>query len=294
VNFGGGPNDAFLSRFSGAGVLEYGTYYGGSETDEGYAVGFDYIGNAYISGGTNSSNNIATPGSFSTVFGGGIAVYLAKFCTSVAATQIGGPDTLCANTTATFFATPLQGASAYIWDIPSGWSGSSNTSSITVQTNGTGGTVSVSVVRCDTSATQSLQVHVVPEIPAQIVVNNMVLSTLNTHSAYQWIRDGVAIAGATNATYTSDAVLFSGGVGFDDPVKIAAQIKVFPNPAMDKVYLRSDADFRLRLLGIDGRVHLESPKTESIDVHFLSPGIYLLEFRDADGRLIGMKKLVKQ
>lgn len=313
VNFGGGPNDAFLSRFSGAGILEYGTYYGGSETDEGYAVGFDFIGNAYISGGTNSSTNIATPGSFSTVFGGGIAVYLAKFCTSVAATQIGGPDTLCANAIATFFATPLQGASAYIWDIPSGWSGSSNTSSITLQTNGTGGTVSVSVVRCDTSATQSLQVHVVPEIPAQIVVNNMVLSTLNTHSAYQWIRDGVAISGATNATYTvtqdglytvavanpycndtSDAVLFSGGVGFDDPAKVAAQIKVFPNPAMDKVYLRTDADFRLRLLGIDGRVHLESPKTESIDVHFLSPGIYLLEFRDAGGRLMGMKKLVKQ
>ncbi|RYD97775.1 MAG: hypothetical protein EOP54_09870 [Sphingobacteriales bacterium] len=314
VSFGGGSNDAFLARFRSTGVQEYGTYYGGAGTDEGYAVGFDYVGNAYISGGTNSPANIATPGAFSTVFAGGIAVYLAKFCTSVAATNIGGPDTVCANSEATFFATPLAGATAYLWDIPAGWSGSSNTASITVQTNGNSGIVSVRVVRCDTSALQSLPVFVAPEVTAQIVVNNMALSTLNAHSTYQWLKDGVAIAGATNQTYTVSqdglftvvvtneydcrdtavGVLYTNGVGIDDPAKIAASIKVFPNPATDRVYLQSTADFRLRLLGVDGRVHLESLKTESIAVGFLSPGVYLLEFRDAAGRLLGMKKLVKQ
>lgn len=314
VSFIGGPNDAFLARFTNTGVLEYGTYYGGGGTDEGYAVGFDYVGNAYISGGTSSVSNIATPGAFSTVFGGGIAVYLAKFCTSVAATNIGGPDSVCANSEATFVAAPLAGATAYLWDIPAGWSGSSNTASITVQTNGNSGTVSVRVVRCDTSALQSLQVFVAPEVTAQIVVNNMVLSTANTHSSYQWLKDGVAIPGATNQSYTvtqdgmftvvvaneydcrdtAVGVLYTNGVGIDDPAKIAASIKVFPNPATDKVYLQSESDFRLRLLGIDGRVHLESTKTESIQVGFLSPGVYLLEFRDAAGRLLGMKKLVKQ
>lgn len=311
--YGGGLRDAFLARFTNTGVQEYGTYYGGSDLDEGYAVGFDYVGNAYISGGTTSANGIATPNSFSTVFGGGIAIYLAKFCTSVAATDISGPDTLCANSVATFFAAPLSGATDYIWDIPAGWSGSSDSASITVQTDGTGGTVTVRVVRCDTSAPQNLEVYVWPAATAAINNNNNVLSTQSTHDAYQWLRDGSVIAGATNPTYTvtengsyavavtnspdckdtSDVVVITGlsvgaagGVGID--------IDIYPNPSEGKIYIKTDIAYTVSVLSIDGKVHIERSNAKELDINELSSGLYLLEFRGREGQLLTVKKVTRR
>ncbi len=200
--YGGGDKDAFLTRFNGDGVQQFGTYYGGSSLDEGYAVGFDYTGNAYISGGTTSANAIATPNAFSTVYGGAIAVFLAKFCTSVTSPILEGPDTACANSAQLFTASQLLGATGYIWTF-TGRLGSSDSSSISVLTNGTGGTVSVRIIRCDTSDAQTLSVYILPEIPAVITANNLVLSTTNTHNSYQWIRNNNIIPGATNPTYTA-------------------------------------------------------------------------------------------
>lgn len=313
ATFGGGLRDAYLARFTNAGVQEYGTYYGGSDLDEGYAVGFDHVGNAYISGGTNSPNGIATPNSFSTVFGGGIAVYLAKFCTSVAATEISGPDTLCANSTATFFAAPLSGATEYIWDIPAGWSGSSDSASITVQTDGTGGTVTVRVVRCDTSAPQNLQVHVWPSVAAVVVNNNNVLSTQNTHDAYQWLQNGAVIPGATSATYTvtengsysvavinspdctdTSALIDITGLSVGTVNGSGVNIAIYPNPSEGKVYIRTDIEYTVSVLSIDGKVHIERSSAKVLDLDQLSSGLYLLEFRNKDGKLLAVRKVTRR
>ncbi len=52
--------DAFLVKFNSDGVRQWGTYYGGSSSDYGYAVTADANGYVYITGYTYSSNNIAT------------------------------------------------------------------------------------------------------------------------------------------------------------------------------------------------------------------------------------------
>jgi len=55
--FGGGSNDAFVTRLATDGKsLTYSSYLGGSGTDVGTAVATDALGNAYITGYTNSTN----------------------------------------------------------------------------------------------------------------------------------------------------------------------------------------------------------------------------------------------
>lgn len=72
--YGGGIYDAFLVKFSPAGVRMWGTYFGGSGTDYASGCPLDptssYI---YLSGRTNTNNSalFTTPGAYQTNFGGG-------------------------------------------------------------------------------------------------------------------------------------------------------------------------------------------------------------------------------
>lgn len=72
--------DGFLVKFDANGVRQWGTYYGGSISNEAYACPLDADGNIYLIGITKSLNAIATPGSYQPVFGGGVYdAYIAKF-----------------------------------------------------------------------------------------------------------------------------------------------------------------------------------------------------------------------
>jgi len=52
-----GAKDAFVAKLNPAGnALIYSTYLGGANTDSGYAIAVDSSGNAYVAGGTYSSN----------------------------------------------------------------------------------------------------------------------------------------------------------------------------------------------------------------------------------------------
>ena len=55
VTLGGGL-DVFVSKFNSSGALVYSTYLGGSLDDWGYAIAVDNIGNAYVTGYTQSSD----------------------------------------------------------------------------------------------------------------------------------------------------------------------------------------------------------------------------------------------
>ncbi len=64
-------NDAFLVKFNSAGVRIWGTYYGGSSTEDGRGVACDKFGNVYVCGITNSPTTfkLATPGAHQQSFG---------------------------------------------------------------------------------------------------------------------------------------------------------------------------------------------------------------------------------
>lgn len=76
--------DAFLVKFDNSGVRQWATYYGGTQyidngDDDVLSCKSDMYGNIYISGFTQSSNNISTIGAFQTNLGGNSDAFLVKF-----------------------------------------------------------------------------------------------------------------------------------------------------------------------------------------------------------------------
>src|SRR5690606_8724763 len=61
-NTDGGDSDAFLVKFNSAGVRQWATYYGGTQTDHGYSCATDGSGNVYLAGWTRSTTNLAAGG----------------------------------------------------------------------------------------------------------------------------------------------------------------------------------------------------------------------------------------
>ena len=89
----GGLYDVFLAKFNGAGLLQWGTYYGGNSDDKGWGLATDGSGNVYVTGWTYSSSGIATPGAYQTTLAGSDDVFIAKFNNSGAiqwSTYFGG------------------------------------------------------------------------------------------------------------------------------------------------------------------------------------------------------------
>lgn len=80
-------------------------------------------------------------------------------CTPPQPGTISGNSTVTAATSETYSVTAVTGATSYLWNLPSGWSGSSTINSITVTVGTTSGTISVSAVNgCGASAARTLAV----------------------------------------------------------------------------------------------------------------------------------------
>lgn len=116
-SFGGGANDAFLAKLNSSGSsLLWGTYYGGTNADDGYSINCDASGNIYLAGTTASTNAISTPLSFQPAMGSANDAYLAKFTPSgsrIWGTYFGGNDvdyifSLVADKSQLFFAGMTQ------------------------------------------------------------------------------------------------------------------------------------------------------------------------------------------
>lgn len=74
-----GGDDAFIVKFNAAGAIQWGTYYGGTNSDYAFGMAIDVSGNVCITGQTMSSSGIATSGSFRTYVSGSYDGFLAKF-----------------------------------------------------------------------------------------------------------------------------------------------------------------------------------------------------------------------
>ena len=63
----GGAMNAFVTKLNAAGTaLVYSTYLGGNNTDWGYGIAVDAVGDAYVIGSTQSADFPTTAGAFQT------------------------------------------------------------------------------------------------------------------------------------------------------------------------------------------------------------------------------------
>lgn len=76
-NMIGGGVDAYLVKFDSAGVRQWGTYYGGSQMDNGYDCAADANGNIYLCGRTGSTG--LASGGFQNTLAGQTDAFLVKF-----------------------------------------------------------------------------------------------------------------------------------------------------------------------------------------------------------------------
>lgn len=305
-----GWHDAYLAKFDANGQLLYGTFFGGSGDDEALAVSIDNQGNTYISGGTMSPGNIATPGAYLTTYGGGVASFITKFCTANLLGGIAGPDTACARTPITLTTPVVPGATDYIWILPQGWQGASNTNTIEVIPNGQSDTVWLKIVKCDTSTAiwKSIYIHENPE--AIIVANGAQLSTQHQHQTYQWYYNQQPLSGATNSSYTATQLgyyqvvvtnegsctdtseLFNyNGVGIGETERLKAAIRLYPNPTEGKLFINSPVKINIQLYSMDGRSVLAAKNVHMIDLAEWSNGVYLLKIFDQHNRFIKAERI---
>jgi hypothetical protein len=129
----------------------FNTNYGGTATEAHGDISIS--GSAtdrkiFITGETNSiSTYLATSGAHQTTNGGYYDGMLARFTECGTPGRTGsmtapaGP--FCAGASYTFSVSNAYNASSYEWTLPSGWSGTSSTNSITVIAGSTGGTIAV-------------------------------------------------------------------------------------------------------------------------------------------------------
>ena len=75
----GGLIDGFMAKFNNNGALQWGTYFGGSEQDQGGPLTNDASGNIFMVGYSESTSNIATTGALKTTNSGSGDAYLVKF-----------------------------------------------------------------------------------------------------------------------------------------------------------------------------------------------------------------------
>ena len=91
-------DNAYLVKLNSSGVREWGTYYGGTRSDQGRDISFDSLNNVYLVGSAQSLENIATATAFQPTHGPGYLDndgFIAKFNpqgTRIWGTYYGGSD----------------------------------------------------------------------------------------------------------------------------------------------------------------------------------------------------------
>jgi len=120
----------------------------------------------------------------------------------------------CPNTTLTYSISPVQGADKYEWKLPTGWTGSSDSTSITAISNGKPGTISVRAFSnaCGYSYASTLAItQILPPSPAICLVT---VDSQSTHNIIMWEKQPTSLIDSfciyretTNNVYTKIASL---------------------------------------------------------------------------------------
>lgn len=165
-NTHGGLNDAFIALFTTDGLLNYGSYTGGSSDDFGYGLAKSGTSSLYYCGLTSSTAAISTSGSHQAAIGGLKDAFLRKIDDCVLPLTpgaISGTTSVCEGTTNTYSITPVVGAASYTWTLPSGWTGTSTTNTIAVTVDSNNGTLSVVANNaCGSTSASNLTINILP------------------------------------------------------------------------------------------------------------------------------------
>jgi uncharacterized protein YjdB len=172
-------------------------------------------------------------------------------------------------------------------------------------------TISYSIYGCLT--TSEVTVNALPEPTLTYDWVTRKLTTPPVHVSYQWFDSSSGpIPGATNNFITlpnlrdNYYVVVTDGNGCSAPtdwfkfplglneLDAAAPIHVYPNPAIDVIYIDAPLHSRATITGMEGRILLETDNTKEVNISKLPAGMYILNVYDKLGNTLAVEKLVKQ
>ena len=176
----------------------------------------------------NSSGNITVKAS--NVCGNSPSQSLASGTIGHAPAQpatITGSNSVCSGSTQTYSIASVAGATSYLWTLPSGWSGSSTSTSITVTVGAAGGNVIVKAVNsCGSGPGKTLFVSLITVTPVTISGNpgnynfcsqtaptSQILIASSGYSSYSWSPSGGNSQTATVNTANTYIVTATNGLG---------------------------------------------------------------------------------
>jgi hypothetical protein len=132
-----------------------------------------------------------------------------------------------------------------------------------------------------------------------------------TLTNFQWLLNGVPLAGATDTIYTpavSGAYTVSAEdsscVTTSEPFSFVStgvpgmgrelQLTVYPNPFTSVVHIKSSEPVSVAVFSLDGKMVMDAGKTDKLDLGFLAPGVYVARVTDVNGVVVKNIKLTKQ
>ena len=158
-----------------------------------------------------------------------------------------------------------------------------------------------------------------PDVPT-FTINDNLLTAPAGFTAYQWLLNGTAIAGATSPTYTVSesgnyAIEVTAPNGCNNTstattvtytslasIPSLSELNVRPNPFGKNIFVeisvKEAVDLEIEILNMNGKVvfskktNIKEKYTQQIDLEKLSAGIYYLNLKSENG--IVVKKLIKQ
>ena len=320
-------NDAFAVRLDGNCVRQWGTYFGGLNSEEGSGIACDDYGNAFITGRTNSYNSIATDTAHQITIGGLDDAFVAKFSTCPLPQNIAGvwpPPPICIPQNNITYSTYIAQATSFIWTLPGGTTSTTSSGSVIVDyslyTHDT--TLYLSVYgsnSCGNSDTVNMTIplHPTPPTPTiTIIGTDPITLTSDAALGNQWWNGNLTLTGATNQTFSFttngdiyDIVTINGcssdtsnhiyitGIGVYEDIN---GIYIYPNPAKEKLTIDFRNGYALRntfvsIYDIQGQLLLQTtiiqPQTE-VNINSFAKGIYVLKINNNNNTTVA--KFVKE
>ena len=247
------------------------------------------------------------PGTYTLNFISTHEIFVMKLgCAPAGPSTINGSLYVCPGTTKIYSVSPVYGATSYSWSLPSGWTGSSSTNSISVTIGLNSGTISATTSNtCGTSLPTTLFVTTPPMINASssntTCIGQTATLTATGASNYTWtpgniLSPTIAVTPSATTQYTVKGSVPSFGCTYQLTVTQVVntctsineleigKIMIYPNPVLNKLNIDFQANSEyiektLEVYNVLGELMFsELVKTEKIEIDFSNKplGIYFV------------------
>lgn len=310
-NQGSGNYDGFLTLFNPGGGQLWGTYYGGYSLDYGMSVVIDGAGTIYLAGFSNSTNAIATTGSYQPAPDGGYDAFLVQFCKGSASNSIvSGPSMVCPGAV-TYSSSATVGVTGYTWTLAGSITGTSTTNVISTTVSGN---ATISVVfsgLCGTTYATPMSISTNPPATVAVTSPSLICSgqtaTLSGTGCYTYTwntgsnSNSIAVTPSTTTSYTLNGSNFTGcqtstvvTVSVSPCTEVTTiqksnALKLYPNPFQSFITLETDEPGELLLYNSSGallRSYYISDHTAPLLLEDKPPGLYFIRFRGYSEKIV--------